>query len=252
MSYASAEEFLEALPENAVGCVLLDLTLPGKNGLEVMHELEKKHIALPVILLTGHADVPLAVKAVRGGAFDVIEKPFKDKPLVERVKQALALSAEVAQHPGRAQEHRHAHRQADPSRTPGDGIAGFRHEKQGDRRGTGHQPQDARHPPLQGDGQDGSPHRRRPGALELFGQSQAAGGHDAGQGIGPGVIHRLAVLTTAISRAATVRERITISPLPNGRGSFVLEQAEFGTIFPSIASNSRSRQFRLTALLATT
>jgi len=92
VSFASAEEFLEALPENAVGCLLLDMRLPGKSGLEVMHELEKKQVSLPVILLTGHADVPFAVKAIRGGAFDVIEKPYKDKLLVERLKQALSLS----------------------------------------------------------------------------------------------------------------------------------------------------------------
>ena len=62
------------------------------SGLELMHKLEKKNMALPVILLTGHADIPFAVKAIRGGAFDVIEKPFKDKALIDRVKAALAMS----------------------------------------------------------------------------------------------------------------------------------------------------------------
>jgi len=92
VSFGSAEEFLEGLPENAVGCVLLDVLLPNMGGMELMQELQDKKIVLPVILLTGHADVPLAIQAIRGGAFDVLEKPYKDKILVERVRQALAVS----------------------------------------------------------------------------------------------------------------------------------------------------------------
>lgn len=91
-SFASAEEFLEELPENAVGCILLDVLLPNMGGLELMEELANRNIVLPVVLLTGHADVSLAIQAIRGGAFDVIEKPYKDKTLVERLRQALAAS----------------------------------------------------------------------------------------------------------------------------------------------------------------
>ena len=92
VSYARAEEFLEALPENPMGCLLLDVRLQGMDGMELIHALEQKHISLPIILLTGHADVPMTVLAMRSGVLDVIEKPFKDKILVERLRQGLALS----------------------------------------------------------------------------------------------------------------------------------------------------------------
>jgi FixJ family two-component response regulator len=92
VSFGSAEEFLEELPENPIGCVLVDVLLPNMGGMELMQEFDKRIIVLPVILLTAHADVPLAIQAIRGGAFDVIEKPYKDKILVERVRQAMAVS----------------------------------------------------------------------------------------------------------------------------------------------------------------
>jgi two-component system, LuxR family, response regulator FixJ len=92
VGFTSAEEFLEDLPEKPVGCVLVDVLLPNMGGMELMQELENRTIILPVILLTAHADVPLAIQAIRSGAFDVIEKPYKDKILVERVRQAMSLS----------------------------------------------------------------------------------------------------------------------------------------------------------------
>lgn len=91
VAYASAEEFLEGVPEDALGCLLLDMRLPGMNGLALLQQLEERHIALPVVLVTGHADVPLAVKAIRAGACDFVEKPYKDKVLVEKLRQALSL-----------------------------------------------------------------------------------------------------------------------------------------------------------------
>jgi two-component system, LuxR family, response regulator FixJ len=92
VSHASAEDLLEALPENAVGCLLTELRLPGIGGFELMHELNSWAVSLPTIILTGHADIPLAVKAMRGGAFEVLEKPARDQPLIKRLKQALAIS----------------------------------------------------------------------------------------------------------------------------------------------------------------
>ncbi len=103
-SYERAEAFLEMLnrasptspwPQQA-GCILLDVRMPGMNGLALFEQLQANGIAQawPVIFLTGHADVPTAVDSVKRGAFDFCEKPFSDNALVDRVEQALALSQE--------------------------------------------------------------------------------------------------------------------------------------------------------------
>ena len=77
------------------GCILLDVRMPGRSGLALFDDLIERGLArtLPVIFLTGHADVPTAVDAVKRGAFDFCEKPFSDNALVDRIEQALALSA---------------------------------------------------------------------------------------------------------------------------------------------------------------
>ncbi len=78
-------------------CLLLDVRMPGMSGLALFERLIERGLAevLPVIFLTGHADVPTAVEAVKRGAFDFCEKPFSDNALVDRIEQALALSAQV-------------------------------------------------------------------------------------------------------------------------------------------------------------
>ncbi len=87
----------DALP-NQPCCLLLDVRMPGISGLALFDWLVMRglHAAMPVIFLTGHADVPTAVDAVKRGAFDFCEKPFSDNALVDRIEQALALSAAVA------------------------------------------------------------------------------------------------------------------------------------------------------------
>jgi two-component system response regulator DctR len=98
-SFDSAESFLEMLDRgfNPAGphCLLLDVRMPGMSGLALFEKLVERdlHQALPVIFLTGHADVPTAVSTVKRGAFDFCEKPFSDNQLVDRVEQALAQSA---------------------------------------------------------------------------------------------------------------------------------------------------------------
>ena len=84
---------LNGLPEQ-LGCILLDVRMPGQSGLALFEKLIASGLALawPVIFLTGHADVPTAVDTVKRGAFDFCEKPFSDNVLVDRVEQALALS----------------------------------------------------------------------------------------------------------------------------------------------------------------
>jgi two-component system response regulator DctR len=99
-SYASAEAFDHMLgagfvPSQAC-CLLLDVRMPGMSGLALFDKLvaHSLHTAMPVIFLSGHADVPTAVDAVKRGAFDFCEKPFSDNALVDRVEQALAQSAQ--------------------------------------------------------------------------------------------------------------------------------------------------------------
>ena len=113
------EEMLDARPERARGwpdapsCLLLDVRMPGMSGLALFERLIERGIglALPVIFLTGHGDVPTAVAAVKRGAFDFVEKPFADNALVDRVENALAASAQaIAQ---RQQHGKLAHRITD-------------------------------------------------------------------------------------------------------------------------------------------
>jgi two-component system response regulator DctR len=90
-TYPSAESFLEALDESFAGCVLLDVRMGGMSGNELFERLTERGCHLPVIFLTGHGIVPLAVSTLKNGAFDFIEKPFNDNLLVDRILEALEL-----------------------------------------------------------------------------------------------------------------------------------------------------------------
>lgn len=87
----SAEAFLADYRAEMSGCLILDMRMVGMTGLELFDRLLERGCAMPVIFLTGHADVPLAVAALKRGAFDFIEKPFNDNELADRVIQALQL-----------------------------------------------------------------------------------------------------------------------------------------------------------------
>ncbi len=89
--YGSADEFLANDNFEDAGCLVLDVRLPGKTGVELLEEVESKGCFLPVIIITGHADVPTAVRAFRSGALDFIEKPFDDQHLLERIRHAIEL-----------------------------------------------------------------------------------------------------------------------------------------------------------------
>ncbi|MEI7686872.1 MAG: response regulator [Planctomycetota bacterium] len=89
MAFGTAEEFFDGYSEKHVGCVLLDLKMPGESGLDILRQMREKNILLPVILVTGHADVPIAVEAMQAGAFDVLEKPVDADVLVEKVQHAF-------------------------------------------------------------------------------------------------------------------------------------------------------------------
>lgn len=90
LSFASAQEFLAAYRPIQPGCLVLDIRMPGMSGLELQEELNKRGAILPVIFITGHGDVPMAVAAMRQGAFDFMQKPFRDQDLIDRVQKALA------------------------------------------------------------------------------------------------------------------------------------------------------------------
>jgi FixJ family two-component response regulator len=87
--YGSADEFLSKYSPEQPGCLLLDVRMPGMSGLELQQQLNVRGAILPVIFLTGHGDVPMAVEAMQHGAFDFLQKPFRDQDLLERVGQAL-------------------------------------------------------------------------------------------------------------------------------------------------------------------
>jgi FixJ family two-component response regulator len=88
-SYGSGAEFLEGYREDRAGCLVLDIRMPGMSGLELQQKLNERHSILPIIFITGHGDVPMAVEAMQAGAVDFIQKPFRDQDLIDRINQAL-------------------------------------------------------------------------------------------------------------------------------------------------------------------
>jgi two-component system response regulator FixJ len=89
-TFESADGFLAALEGGETGCVVADVRMPGMDGIELVRELARRHNALPVVLISGHADVPMAVAAIKAGAEDFIEKPVDDVPLLAAINRSLA------------------------------------------------------------------------------------------------------------------------------------------------------------------
>lgn len=92
-SYSSALEFLEAYDPGMDGCLVLDIRMPRMSGLELQQKLIEMGSLLPIIFITGHGDIPMAVDAMRRGAIDFVRKPFREHDLLERVNEALALES---------------------------------------------------------------------------------------------------------------------------------------------------------------
>ena len=92
-TYASAQEFLDAFDAECPACLIVDVRMPGMNGLELQRRLADKSICLPVIVVTGHGDVQMAVHAMKDGAFDFIEKPYNDQAILDQVQKAIAECA---------------------------------------------------------------------------------------------------------------------------------------------------------------
>jgi two-component system, LuxR family, response regulator FixJ len=90
-TYSTAADFLREYEPSQPGCLVLDVRMPGMSGLDLQADLVRRGAGLPTIVVTGHAEVPMAVRAVKAGAVDFIEKPFSDQLLLDRVRQALEI-----------------------------------------------------------------------------------------------------------------------------------------------------------------
>ncbi len=93
-TFSSAAEFLNHYDPEQHGCLVADIRMPGMSGLDLQDELNRGGAQIPLIFITGHGDVPMAVDAMKSGALDFIEKPFRDQDLLDRVQQALARDKE--------------------------------------------------------------------------------------------------------------------------------------------------------------
>jgi FixJ family two-component response regulator len=109
-AFAMPSEFLAQVRPDGHGCLVLDIRMPEMSGLEVQRELIRRGCMLPIIFITGHGDVPMAVQAMKSGAFEFIQKPFRDQDLLDRINDALRLDAE---------NHADLARRADVTHRPG-------------------------------------------------------------------------------------------------------------------------------------
>ena len=99
---ASGREFIDTFNPSQPGCLVLDIRMPGMSGMELQQQLNLRGAIIPVIFITGHGDVPMAVEAMQHGAFDFLQKPFRDQDLIDRIQKALirdgAARAALQQH----------------------------------------------------------------------------------------------------------------------------------------------------------
>jgi FixJ family two-component response regulator len=107
LTFASAEDFLGARNANMSGCLLLDVRLPGMNGMEMQTKLSESGFNIPVIIMTAHGDMPMVRKALKSGAVEFLIKPFRDEELLEAVEQAFAVDR-VRQRAGKLMNSIHA------------------------------------------------------------------------------------------------------------------------------------------------
>jgi two-component system, LuxR family, response regulator FixJ len=105
--YASPAEFLESLDAGQGGCLVLDIHMPGLNGLQLQDELQRRGVAIPIIFITGHGDVSMAVQAMKQGAVEFLQKPFKDEDLLGAIRKAFE----------RDRKSRELHKESDGVRT---------------------------------------------------------------------------------------------------------------------------------------
>jgi FixJ family two-component response regulator len=97
LEFASAEEFLAQPLPDVPGCAVIDVQMPGLNGLQLQQTLAERNACLPIVFITGHGDIPMSVQAMKAGAVDFLTKPFRDQDLLRAVSQALARQAQNRQ-----------------------------------------------------------------------------------------------------------------------------------------------------------
>lgn len=103
-TFGDAQEFLSQYDEGEPGCLILDVRMPRLGGLELQQELTRRGWAIPVIFITGHGDVPMAVQAMQAGAVDFLQKPFTDDELIRRVQKALAQDCHLREQLGQREQ----------------------------------------------------------------------------------------------------------------------------------------------------
>ena len=92
-TFATAQEFLDSYDKAGSGCLVLDIRMPGMSGLELQERLIEEEAPIPIVFITGHGDIPMAVDAMKRGAVDFIRKPFRDQELLDRIHEALNVDA---------------------------------------------------------------------------------------------------------------------------------------------------------------
>lgn len=102
--YPTANAFLEKYSEEMAGCIVLDIRMPGMDGMELQRRLNQKNSILPIIFVTGHGDVPMAVDAMKQGAVDFIQKPYREEDLLKKIEQALEQDRDQRKTLGQKQE----------------------------------------------------------------------------------------------------------------------------------------------------
>ncbi len=102
-TFESAKDFLDICTPEIQGCLVLDVRLPGMSGLQLQSRLREQGVEIPIIIITGHGDVPMAVRALQGGALHFLEKPFRDQEVLDCVQEALELASST--HAARIQKH---------------------------------------------------------------------------------------------------------------------------------------------------
>jgi FixJ family two-component response regulator len=97
-TFSSANEFLQQPSPDVPACLVLDVNLPGMNGMELQRELTQKNNNIPIIFITGHGDIPMSVRAMKAGAVEFLTKPFRDQDLLDAIQQAIKRDGEAIEH----------------------------------------------------------------------------------------------------------------------------------------------------------
>ena len=163
-TFANAADFLNRSTSGVSGCLVLDVRMPGASGLDLQRMLNQTEMNLPVIFVTAHADVPLTVRAMKGGALEVLTKPFDDQALLDAVYHALEQERVRSQDRQELHRLRESLRDPDGPRTRGHGPRRLRPAQQADCRRAWDGREDHQGAPSPGDAQDGGriPRRARP------------------------------------------------------------------------------------------